>query len=96
VEPAGGQARLLCRRRQHPRGCDARRGTRYLGRVDVRLLERIAADAGMIHRRDCARRAVESGLASPAEIRRILGVATPPARILWAEGPGQGGVTSML
>jgi general secretion pathway protein E len=52
-----------------------------LARSDVRTLERIAAEAGMIPRWERACAAVEDGLTSPAEIRRILGVATPPARI---------------
>ncbi len=51
-----------------------------LAKSDVRQLERVAASAGMIGRweRGCA--AVEAGLTSPAEIRRILGVATPSRR----------------
>lgn len=85
-----------------PRGCDACRGTGYLGRIvlaewlppdseaigraildraDVRRLERIAAEAGMIHRWERACLAVEAGVTSPAEVRRTLGVATPPGRI---------------
>jgi type II secretory ATPase GspE/PulE/Tfp pilus assembly ATPase PilB-like protein len=85
-----------------PRGCDACRGTGYLGRTvlaemlppdsdeigraildraDVRRLEQIAAEAGMVHRWERACLAVEAGLTSPAEIRRSLGVATPPGRI---------------
>jgi type II secretory ATPase GspE/PulE/Tfp pilus assembly ATPase PilB-like protein len=48
-----------------------------LARSDVRQLERAAVAAGMIDRwaRACA--AVEAGLTSPAEVRRILGVANP-------------------
>ncbi len=89
-------------RARAPRGCDACRGTGYLGRavlaemlppdsdeigrailerVDVRRLERIATEAGMIHRWERACAAVEAGVTSPAEIRRTLGVATPPARM---------------
>jgi general secretion pathway protein E len=51
-----------------------------LAKRDVRELERIATAAGMIDRweRGCA--AVEAGRTSPAEIRRILGVATPGQR----------------
>jgi general secretion pathway protein E len=85
-----------------PRGCDACRGTGYLGRTvlaeillpdsdeigraildraDVRRLERIAAENGMVHRWERACAAVEAGLTSPAEVRRTLGVATPPGRI---------------
>lgn len=56
-------------------------GRAILDRADVRRLERIAAEAGMVHRWERACIAVESGLTSPAEIRRALGVATPPDRI---------------
>ncbi len=84
------------------RGCDACRGTGYLGRTvlaemllpdsdeigrailardDVRRLERIAAEAGMIHRWERACAAVEAGVTSPAEVRRTLGVATAPGRV---------------
>jgi general secretion pathway protein E len=47
---------------------------------DVRRLEQVAVDAGMIDRWERACTAVEHGLTSPAEVRRILGVATFPAR----------------
>ena len=84
-----------------PRGCDACRGTGYLGRTvlaelllpeteelaravlaraDVRRLEQVAVAAGMIDRWERACAAVEQGLTSPAEVRRILGVATFPER----------------
>jgi type II secretory ATPase GspE/PulE/Tfp pilus assembly ATPase PilB-like protein len=56
-------------------------GRAILDRMDVRRLEQIAADAGMVHRWERACIAVESGFTSPAEIRRTLGVATPPGRI---------------
>ena len=56
-----------------------------LARSDVRTLERIAVDAGMIPRWERACAAVEDGLTSPAEVRHILGVATPPQRIRAAE-----------
>jgi type II secretory ATPase GspE/PulE/Tfp pilus assembly ATPase PilB-like protein len=93
---------LPVRRGLRPVGCDACRGTGYLGRTvlaeilppdsdaigqailartDVRQLERIAIEAGMIHRWERACAAVEAGMTSPAEIRRTLGVATPPDRI---------------
>ena len=52
-------------------------GRAILARADVRRLERIAVEAGMIHRWERACAAVEAGLTSPAEIRRILGVAKP-------------------
>jgi type II secretory ATPase GspE/PulE/Tfp pilus assembly ATPase PilB-like protein len=91
-----------------PRGCDACRGTGYLGRTvlaemlpsdsdeigraildraDVRRLERIATEAGMVHRWERACAAVEAGLTSPAEIRRTLGVTTPPGRIPASKPP---------
>jgi type II secretory ATPase GspE/PulE/Tfp pilus assembly ATPase PilB-like protein len=52
-----------------------------LARTDVRHLERIAVAVGMVHRWERACLAVEAGLTSPAEIRRILGVGNPPPRI---------------
>ncbi len=82
-----------------PRGCDACRGTGYVGRAvlaelllpeteelaravlafsDVRRLEQAAVAAGMIDRWERACVAVEQGLTSPAEVRRILGVAKFP------------------
>ncbi len=91
-----------------PRGCDACRGTGYLGRTvlaeillpdsdeigraildraDVRRLERIATEAGMVHRWERACTAVEAGLTSPAEVRRTLGLATPPGRITGPHPP---------
>jgi general secretion pathway protein E len=56
-------------------------GRAILARADVRRLEQVATLAGMVHRWERACLAVESGLTSPAEIRRTLGVATPPVRI---------------
>ncbi len=47
---------------------------------DVRQLEEAAVVAGMIDRWERACMAVEDGLTSPAEVRRILGVATIPER----------------
>ena len=52
-----------------------------LARSDVRTLERIAVDAGMIPRWERACAAVEEGSTSPAEVRRILGVTKPPPRV---------------
>ena len=43
-------------------------------------LEQVAVAAGMIDRWERACTAVEAGLTSPAEVRRILGVARPPER----------------
>jgi len=51
-----------------------------LARSDVRQLERVAVSAGMIDRWERACTAVKAGLTSPAEVRRILGVARPPER----------------
>jgi type II secretory ATPase GspE/PulE/Tfp pilus assembly ATPase PilB-like protein len=51
-------------------------GRAILSRVDVRRLEDIAAEAGMIDRWARAVAAVEAGVTSPAEVRRILGVGT--------------------
>jgi general secretion pathway protein E len=85
-----------------PRGCDACRGTGYLGRAvlaellmpeteelaravlafsDVRRLEQAAVAAGMVDRWERACVAVEQGLTSPTEVRRILGVAKFPERV---------------
>jgi type II secretory ATPase GspE/PulE/Tfp pilus assembly ATPase PilB-like protein len=52
-----------------------------LARADVRQLERIAVESGMIHRWERACAAVEAGLTSPAEVRRTLGVGQPPSRL---------------
>ena len=51
-----------------------------LERKDVRQLERVAVAAGMIDRWHRACTAVEAGLTSPPEIRRVLGVASRNAR----------------
>ncbi len=55
-------------------------GRAILERADVRRLEPIAAEAGMVHRWERAIAAIEAGLTSPAEARRSLGLATPPTR----------------
>jgi type II secretory ATPase GspE/PulE/Tfp pilus assembly ATPase PilB-like protein len=49
-----------------------------LARSDVRQLERIARAGGMVDRWERACAAVESALTSPAEIRRVLGIARAP------------------
>ena len=56
-----------------------------LARSDVRELERIAVANGMIDRWARACTAVEAGLTSPAEVRRILGVAIPAERARTAD-----------
>jgi type II secretory ATPase GspE/PulE/Tfp pilus assembly ATPase PilB-like protein len=48
-----------------------------LAKSDVRQLERVAVAAGMIDRWERAIAAVENGLTSPEEVRRVLGVTTP-------------------
>jgi type II secretory ATPase GspE/PulE/Tfp pilus assembly ATPase PilB-like protein len=48
-------------------------GRAILSREDVARLEELAATGGMVTCLDRARRAVEDGLTSPAEVRRILG-----------------------
>ena len=49
--------------------------------ADVARLEQLAVAAGMISRWERACLAVEAGLTSPAEVRRVLGVSTPPRRL---------------
>jgi type II secretory ATPase GspE/PulE/Tfp pilus assembly ATPase PilB-like protein len=49
-------------------------GQGILSRMDVGALEQKARDAGMIALRDRACAAVEAGVTSPAEVRRVLGV----------------------
>ena len=51
-----------------------------LAKSDVRQLERAAVAAGMIDRWDRAITAIEEGLTSPAEVRRVLGVGAVPER----------------
>ncbi|QEH37321.1 Putative type II secretion system protein E [Aquisphaera giovannonii] len=53
-------------------------GPAILAKADVHDLERLAREAGMVTRWQRAYDAVESGLTSPAEIRRVLGVSTQP------------------
>ena len=49
-----------------------------LARCDTSTIEQLAAEAGMVGRWQRACRAVEDGLTSPAEVRRVLGFAQPP------------------
>jgi type II secretory ATPase GspE/PulE/Tfp pilus assembly ATPase PilB-like protein len=44
-----------------------------LARCETAVLERLAAEAGMHSRWQGACRAVDKGLTSPAEVRRVLG-----------------------
>jgi type II secretory ATPase GspE/PulE/Tfp pilus assembly ATPase PilB-like protein len=53
-------------------------GRAILSRTDVARLEQLAVQAGMITRWDRACRAIEAGLTSPAEVRRVLGVSELP------------------
>lgn len=50
-------------------------GRAVLARADTTVLEPLAIGSGMIGHRQRAVRAVESGLTSPAEVRRVLGFA---------------------
>jgi type II secretory ATPase GspE/PulE/Tfp pilus assembly ATPase PilB-like protein len=54
-------------------------GRAILSRSDVGRLEALAVGAGMVSRWERARRAVEAGLTSPAEVRRVLGIDDEPA-----------------
>jgi len=49
-------------------------GDAILARVDVGRIETVAVASGMVTRWERARRAVEAGLTSPAEVRRVLGL----------------------
>ena len=55
-------------------------GSAILSRTDVKQLERLAAQAGMVTRWDRACRAIEAGLTSPGEVRRVLGVSERPGQ----------------
>jgi type II secretory ATPase GspE/PulE/Tfp pilus assembly ATPase PilB-like protein len=50
-------------------------GRAILARTDVGEIERRAVAAGMVSRWERAHAAVEAGRTSPAEVRRVLGVA---------------------
>jgi general secretion pathway protein E len=49
-------------------------GRAILSRLDTPQLEALAIESGMISLRERARKAVEEGLTSPAEVRRVLGI----------------------
>lgn len=55
-------------------------GPAILARHDVGALERIALEAGMVGRWTRASQAVEEGLTSPGEVRRVLGLADTDSR----------------
>ncbi len=52
-------------------------GNAILSRSDAAALERLAVASGMVSRWQRALEAVEQGLTSPAEVRRVLGFANP-------------------
>jgi type II secretory ATPase GspE/PulE/Tfp pilus assembly ATPase PilB-like protein len=52
-------------------------GRAILDRSEVRRIDELAVGAGMIPLRERARAAVASGLTSPAEVRRVLGLTDP-------------------
>lgn len=54
-------------------------GRAILSRSDAARLEELAIEAGMVTRWQRALAAVEAGLTSPAEVRRVLGFAGPAA-----------------
>jgi type II secretory ATPase GspE/PulE/Tfp pilus assembly ATPase PilB-like protein len=59
-------------------GCDgADLGRAILARADTAVLERLAIGAGMVDRYQRACQAVNEGLTSPAEVRRVLGFLQP-------------------
>jgi type II secretory ATPase GspE/PulE/Tfp pilus assembly ATPase PilB-like protein len=60
-------------------------GRAILSRTDTSRLEELAVAAGMVSRWERARQAVEAGLTSPAEIRRVLGDERTPDE--FREGP---------
>jgi type II secretory ATPase GspE/PulE/Tfp pilus assembly ATPase PilB-like protein len=62
---------------------DATLARAILERRDMRTLESVAVAAGMVPRRERARRLVAEGITSPAEIIRVLGTgaATPESTI---------------
>ena len=55
-------------------------GRAILSRTDVARLEALAVASGMVSRWERARVAVEAGLTSPAEVRRVLGISDNPGR----------------
>lgn len=52
-------------------------GDAILARADVGRIETVAVASGMVTRWERARRTVEAGLTSPAEVRRVLGLGEP-------------------
>jgi general secretion pathway protein E len=56
-------------------------GPTILAKADIRVLEREALRAGMVDRWRRACQAIESGLTSPAEVRRVLGFSDSPEKL---------------
>ena len=56
-------------------------GRAILSRSDVNQLESLAIGAGLISLRERASQAVEAGLTSPAEVRRVLGFSDDPRAV---------------
>ena len=69
----GYQGRLVLAELFDPEAPEVARA--ILARADVARVEAVAVEAGMLTLRDRGRAAVASGATSPAEIRRVLGVA---------------------
>ena len=63
-------------------------GSSILARSDVRRLEREAIRGGMVDRWQRARSAIEAGLTSAAEVRRVLGFSHAP------DGPDGDGINT--
>jgi type II secretory ATPase GspE/PulE/Tfp pilus assembly ATPase PilB-like protein len=68
----GYRGRLLLAEMIVPEPTDV--GRAILSRTDVARLEALAVSAGMVSRWRRAEAAVEAGLTSPAEVRRVLGL----------------------
>jgi general secretion pathway protein E len=64
-------AEMLCLKLPGPAGADL--GRAVLARSETGILERLAVQAGMVTRWQRACQAVDGGLTSPAEVRRVLG-----------------------
>lgn len=61
-------------------------GRAILSRSDVGSLELLAVEAGMVNRWSRATAAVEAGVTSPAEIRRVLGISDHPTSTISGSG----------
>jgi type II secretory ATPase GspE/PulE/Tfp pilus assembly ATPase PilB-like protein len=72
---SGYRGRLLLAEMLALKPAAAELGRAILARADTTVLEPLAIGAGMITHRQRAIHAVESGVTSPAEVRRVLGFA---------------------